>query len=94
MKKISILLSLIISVFICSPVFADSVDVSSADKWTLVDSHKIIIYKGGRAIALLDLPYCFIYSTSDIKFINDYVSNWDKILIDGEVCDIRSVKRL
>jgi hypothetical protein len=74
--------------------WAGCADLSGATGWSRIDTHKIIIYRGNSAIALLEIPYCYIYSTSEIRLIKDYVCNWDKIVIDGEVCDIRKVVRL
>ncbi len=74
--------------------WAGCADLSSVTKWSRIDTHKIIMYRGSTAIALIDIPYCYIYTSSDIKLVKDYVCNWDKIIVEGEVCDIRSVEKL
>lgn len=91
MKRTSLFFSLIISMSSLSG-WAGCADLGSITKWVRIDTHKIIMYRGSTAIAMLDIPYCYIYPTSEIKVVNDYVCNWDKIIVEGEVCDIRNVE--
>jgi len=94
MIKVTFLFVVLLVGLLSSIVWADCVDLSVSTSWARLDSHKIIVYRGSTAIALLEIPYCFIYSTSEIKLVKDYVCNWDKIIIDGDVCDITKVERL
>jgi len=94
MRKAIIGLIVLVLILIASNVYAGCVDIGTATSWSCVDTHTIIIYRGSSAIALLKIPYCFIYSSSDIRPIKDYICSWDKIIIDGEVCDITKVERL
>ncbi len=80
--------------FAAASAWAACVNLGTATKWQRIDSHKIIIYRGSRAVALLDIPYCFVYSTSDIRIVKNSVCNWEKIILDGEICDIRRVEGL
>lgn len=93
-KDVTIIL-IIITLFLFSPkTYADCVDVSNVTAWSRVNTHTIIVYVGDTPLALLKLPYCYIYPASEIKFIKDYICSWDKIIVDEEVCDITEVKRL
>ena len=74
--------------------WAGCIDLSSATNWSEINTHKIIMYRKSKAIAVLDIPYCTVFKSSDIKLIRDYVCNWDKIIVSGEVCDVRSVEKL
>lgn len=95
MNKIILIILVTIMIFLFSHItYADCVDVSSVTAWSRVNAHTIIIYVGETPLALLKLPYCYIYSTSEIKFIKDYICNWDQMIVDEEVCDIKEVKRL
>jgi len=94
MKQLTCLLVALFSGFTSSLVWAGCADLSDATKWSKVDTHKIIMYRGSTAIALLDIPYCYFYSSSDIKLVKNNICKWDKIIVDGEVCEIRSVERL
>ncbi len=94
MKKISFFVLLIICGISSSAVLADCVNLGNANKWSRIDNHKIILYRGSNGLALLNTPYCFIYATSDLRLVKEDVCNWDKIIVDGEVCDVRSVNRL
>jgi hypothetical protein len=75
-------------------VFAGCADIGSATSWARVNTHTIIVYRGSTPVALLKIPYCYIYSTSDIRIIKSYVCSWDKIIVDDEICDISKVERL
>jgi hypothetical protein len=95
MKKVILIVSVIIMIFsINSITHADCVDVGSATSWSRIDTHTIIVYRASTPLVLLKMPYCYIYSSSEIRFIKDYICDWDKIIVDGEVCDITKVERL
>ena len=72
---------------------AGCIDMGSARRWSRVDTHTIILYQsGGDALAVVKLPYCYVYPSSRISKLKDYVCTWDKILVDEEVCDVRIEK--
>jgi len=73
---------------------ADCLYVYGTERWSYLNSHKIIIYRGSSAVAVLEIPYCNIYSSSGIRFLGDDVCNWGKIIVDDEVCDVREVESL
>ncbi len=73
---------------------AACVELNNATNWSEINTHKIIMYRKSKAIAVLDIPYCTILKTSDIRLVKDNVCNWDKIIVSGEVCDVRSVEKL
>ena len=95
MKKVVFLITLIALLASLSPkmALAGCVYIGGAT-WSRINSHKIIMYRGRTAIALLDIPFCMISAASEIKLINEDVCDWDKIIIDGEACEIRKVERL
>ncbi len=72
-------------------VRAGCADLSNATKWSRIDSHKVGVYQGETAIALLSIPSCSVFTFSDIKLDKKYTCNGDKITINGEACAIRSV---
>jgi|GEM_PF-3555777 len=77
-----------------SLVWADCADLSKATNWSDINPHKIIMYQKSKAIAVLEIPYCTILKSSDIRLIKDTVCNFDKIIVSGEVCDVRKVEKL
>ena len=89
MKRIALLLALL------SPLgaMADMVNIWGADRWSLVDSHTIIVYRGSKALCLVK-TLGFINRFSSIRFVDDTISNFDKVIIDGEAEDITKVTRL
>lgn len=77
-----------------SIAWAGCADLNNVTNWSDVNTHKIIMYRKSKAIAVLDIPNCTIYKTSEIRLIKDYVCNLDKIIVSGQICDVRSVERL
>lgn len=94
MKKILLFLVVLFLFAAFTKAWAGCANLSGANKWERIDTHTIIIYRGSNAIALLKIPYCYIYPSSNIRIIKENVCNWDKIIIDDEACDIRNVERL
>jgi len=89
-----IVILIITLIILTAPARADyNVNIFGANQWSCLDSHTIIIYRYSRAICLVK-TYGYIYPTSDIRFLDDYISNFDKMIVDREVVDIREVKRL
>jgi hypothetical protein len=77
-----------------SVAWAGCADLSNATNWSDINTHKIIMYQKSKAIAVLEIPYCTILKSSDIRLIKDTVCNWDKVIVSGEVCDVRNVEKL
>ena len=91
-SKISILIITLIAAV--TPVYADyNVNIFGANQWARLDSHTIIVYRYSRPVCLVK-TFGFIYPTSEIQFLDDYISNFDKMIVDREVVEIREVKRL
>lgn len=94
MKKYTYLSFVILCGLTSTLSWAGCVDLSNATNWSDINTHKIIMYKKNKAIAVLDIPSCTILKTSDIRLIKDIVCNLDKIIVSGEVCDVHSVEKL
>ena len=77
-----------------SIAWADCADLSNATNWSDINTHRIVMYQKKKAIATLEIPYCTILKTSDIRLIKDTVCNWDKIIVSGEICDVRKLEKL
>jgi len=86
---------LLLALVLLSPLasMADTVNIFGADRWSRIDTHTIIVYRGTKAICLVK-TWGFIYTSSQIRFTDDFISSFDKMIIDGDVEDIREVKRL
>lgn len=91
MRKIALLLVSLVYGFSSSFSWAACADLSKATNWSNINNHKIIMYQGSKAIAILDVPYCEINPSSSIALDKEYVCNWDKIIVSGVSCDIRNV---
>lgn len=74
-----------------STAWADCADLSNVTNWSDINSHRIVMYQDSKAIAVMEIPYCTILKTSDIRLIKNTVCNWDKIIVSGEVCDVRQL---
>jgi len=80
--------------FVGSAALADCIDLSHASNWSDVNTHKIIMYEDGKAIAVLNIPHCTIYSTSNIKLTNSTICDKDKIIVSEQFCKVYSIKKL
>lgn len=94
MKKIAFLIAVLFFGLSGSTAWADCADLSNVTNWSDINSHRIIMYRNSKAIAVLEIPYCTVLKSSDIRLVKDTVCNWDKIVVSGEVCDVRKVEKL
>jgi len=75
-------------------VWADCADLSDVTNWSDIDTHRIVMYRNNKAIAVLEIPFCKILKSSDIRLVKDIVCNWDKIIVSGAICDVRKLEKL
>jgi hypothetical protein len=94
MRKIAKLIVILFFGLSGTLAWADCAELSNVTNWSDVNTHKIIMYENSKAIAVLDIPYCTVLKSSDIRLIKDTVCNWDKIIVTGEICDVRKVEKL
>ena len=94
MSKFAYLIFVLSCVLSGSIAWADCADLSNATNWSDINTHRIVMYQKNKAIATLEIPYCTILKSSDIRLIKDTVCNWDKIIVSGEVCDVRKLEKL
>jgi hypothetical protein len=90
-KKILILFGFAILLLLPTLASSDCVDLRRSTSWYIQGGHKIIFYEGMRPMAFLDISYCTMNSSSDIRLLKTYVCNNDNIVIDGEKCSIMTV---
>lgn len=69
------------------------VDLSNATNWSNINTHKIIMYQGSKAIAVLDIPSCDIYPSTNIRLDKPKICNGDNIIVSGVVCKIRNIEK-
>jgi hypothetical protein len=91
MRKIAYLIVLLVYGLTSSFAWAACAEISNATNWSNINTHKIIVYRGSKAIAILDIPYCDIYPSSGIRLDKEYICDGDKIIVSGTACDIRNV---
>jgi hypothetical protein len=72
---------------------ADCIDLSQASNWSDINTHKIIMYEDGKAIAVLVIPHCNIYNTSEIKLTNSTICDQDKIIVSEQFCIVQSIRK-
>lgn len=94
MRRIACLPAVLLYALTGTFAWAGCADLNNVTNWSDINTHKIIMYRNSKAIAVLDIPNCTIYKTSEIRLIKDYVCNLDKIIVSGQICDVRSVERL
>lgn len=90
-KKVVVLLGVAVTLFSPSTVFSDCVDLGRATSWYVQGGHSVIFYGDLMPIARIDVPYCALGPSSNIRLLNSYVCDGDKIIIDGSGCLIMNV---
>lgn len=93
MRKIVCLLAALFYGLTGSFAWADCADLNNINNWSDINTHKIIMYRQNKAIAVLEIPSCTILKTSTIKLTTQYVCNGDKVVVSGKVCEVRSVEK-
>jgi hypothetical protein len=93
MKKFAYLLVSLVCGFATTSVWAVCVDLSQATNWSNINTHKIIMYRGNKAIAVLDIPSCDIYPSANIRLDKANVCNGDNIIVSGVACRIRNIEK-
>jgi hypothetical protein len=75
---------------------ADSyVDVSGVTSWTKASSRSLILYRGSRATAIVELWDPVIFSNAvDVVFLGEDISPGDKLVVDGETVEVRKVEKI
>ena len=71
---------------------ADCVDASHVTSYYIQGTHDFILYNRLTPAGYVNVPWCNIFSNSTIQITSGYLCDGDKVLIDGEACDIFSVK--
>lgn len=92
MRKI-ILITLSISVWLFFPslVLSDCTDFGRVTNWYVRDENTIIFYSQNRPVAKIVLQDCTVNSSSNIRFLKNYICDSDSLLVDGEECAIMSL---
>ena len=93
-KKRLILISFGILLLIPTLAFADCLDLGGFTSWIFEDTHTIVFYMETRPVARLEIPYCTVDPSSNIRLIKSYVCDTDDIMIDNEKCSIITVNVL
>ncbi len=93
MRKIFIA-SIFFMTLICFPnsLFADCADFSRCTSWAVQDEHKIVFYQGWFPFAVMTIQ-CRAAPNSDIRPSRAFLCGEDKIIVDGEECNIMSLRR-
>ena len=93
MKKFAYLMVLLGLGFASASARAACVNLSNATNWSNINMHKIILYQGSKAIAILEIPSCDIFPESSIRFDKADICNGDSIIVSGVACRIRNIER-
>jgi len=90
-RKILVLLGLVILLLKPTLALSDCVDLKRSTGWYVQGAHTIIFYDGNRPLAAVDVWNCTVNPSSDIRLLQNYVCDADKIVVDGEKCNIMTV---
>ena len=92
MKKKVIILSVLVLLLFPSLVLADCVDVSRATSYYIQGGHDVIVYNRLTPLAYINIPWCNLHSDSSVQLTTGYLCDSDKVIIDGQACDVFSLK--
>jgi hypothetical protein len=92
MKKLACLLVALTYGLTNISTWAACVDLSNATNWSNINMHKIIMYRGSKAIAVMEIPFCDIFSSSSIRLDKKFLCKGDKIIVSGISCDIGDIE--
>jgi hypothetical protein len=89
MKK-NILMLLCLGILLAVPNLAvsDCTDFGRVTSWHVQDEHTIIFYSQVKPLAKITLKDCSVLSSSNIRFLETYMCDGEKLIIDGEECYI------
>jgi hypothetical protein len=92
MKK-NILMLLCLGILLAVPNLAvsDCVDFGRVTSWYVQDEKTIISYSQNKPVAKIVLKNCSVLSSSNIRFLKNYMCDSDSLLIDEEECAIMSL---
>ena len=88
--------SVFIFFFSIGPAMADCVSLSGNISWQKIDSNELLLFKGGRPLAKIDLAFgTFLYDSSRVTILDDWSCSYSRnvFLIDGEVVDVRQIDK-
>lgn len=75
-------------------LWADCMDFSRSTSWSVEGDEKIIFYRGPLRFAAVTLQDCRVKPTSNVQLTKAYMCDSDKIIIDGEECNLISIDSL
>ena len=90
-KVILVLFGILILLFSANPVLSGCTDFGRVTNWYVQDEDTIIFYSQNRPIAKIVLQDCSVNSSSNIRFLKNYLCDGDNLLVDGEDCSIMSL---
>ena len=92
MKIFANLLVSLVCGLACTLASAVCVDLSNTTNWSNINTHKIIMYQGSKAIAVLDIPSCDIYPSTTIRLDKANVYTGDDIIGAGIAFQMRNIE--
>ena len=92
MEKKILILWVVVFLLFPNLVLADCVDVSRATSYYIQGGHDVIVYNRLTPLAYINIRWCNLYPDSSVQLTTGYVCDSDKIMIDGQACDIFSLK--
>ena len=92
MKEKVLILWVFAFLLLANLAFADCVNVSRATSYYVQGGHDVIIYDRLTPLAYVNIRWCNLHSDSSVQLTTRYLCDSDIILIDGQACDIFSIR--
>ena len=91
MKKVGVLLSLSMLLFIPNLAIPDCADFGRMTGFKVQDNQTISFYSQNSPIAQVKLQHCTVDSSSNISLVKSYVCDGDSIIVNGQECAIMAL---
>ncbi len=92
--KSIIVISFVLFFFSAGLLWADCMDFSRSTSYAVEGSQKIIFYRGSVPFASVVLQDCMVNPNSNVRLTKQYMCDSDKVVVDGEECNLVSLDSL
>ncbi len=94
MKRVIFVL-LVMFLLVSVNLWADTVEIPEGRlDWKKLDARTIVIYETDIELIVVEIHYAHIYKNSKIHFFDLTISPGSKVLIDGDVYDVKNVQKI
>jgi hypothetical protein len=91
-KKLLLVFSTAVCLFLPHIVRADCVDLGNFTSWVATSPHTVLFSRGNKLLAFIDISDCVIHPLSTIVLPKSHMCDNDTLTIDGRGCRILKLR--